>query len=137
MARICSDANIPIALDEELIGIDVKEGTKLLSLIKPAYIILKPNLIGGLEASDAWIKYAMDSNIGWWATSALESNIGLNAIAQWVSKYEPVIPQGLGTGSLYSNNINSPLEVQGGNLRYNRSLSWEKISPERNLPDGT
>lgn len=132
MARICRESPIPIALDEELIGVDVSEkGGKLLQTIRPAYIILKPNLIGGLTNADTWVQLAMANGIGWWATSALETNIGLNAIAQWVAKYHVNIPQGLGTGGLYRNNIASPLVAEAGKLHYRKHKPWEKISPER------
>lgn len=125
MHELCLQTPISIALDEELIGEDVtKDGDALLKFMKPQFIILKPTLIGGFEAADQWIKYAQKYDIGWWATSALESNIGLNAIAQWCSTYETDLPQGLGTGSLYSNNIISPLNVQNGYLHYNKKASW-------------
>ena len=122
MARLCRESKIDIALDEELIG--ATEPEAMLKFIQPQYIILKPNLIGGLSASDRWIALAKKHAIGWWATSALESNIGLNAIAQWVSKYNTFMPQGLGTGSLYSNNIGSPLQVVNQSLVYRGS--WDK-----------
>ncbi|MFT5725299.1 MAG: O-succinylbenzoate synthase [Bacteroidia bacterium] len=125
MARLCRSSKIDVALDEELIGVDVfKDGQQLLSFIKPTYIILKPNLIGGFTKADAWIKLCRQANVGWWATSALESNIGLNAIAQWVSQYDTDMPQGLGTGSLYSNNIPSPLEIVNQSLVYGKS-KWK------------
>jgi len=114
MAFLCSTSPIPIALDEELIGFHSDEYKhQLLETIHPSYIILKPSLCGGFRQADQWIKLATDAGISWWATSALESNIGLNAIAQWVSTYNPVIPQGLGTGALYTNNFPSPLQLEG------------------------
>jgi len=117
MANICELSPIPIALDEELIGYN-GDGVKaeMLDTIKPSYIILKPSLCGGFEEADRWIALSKERGIGWWASSALESNIGLNAIAQWVSKYEPAIPQGLGTGALYVDNFPSPLCLQGDQL---------------------
>jgi len=126
MARLCEDTPLPIALDEELIGIfTAEEKDKLLVTIKPQYIILKPSLIGGFRGSDMWIQFAEKYNAGWWLTSALESNIGLNAISQYtVTKYSK-LPQGLGTGSLYTNNIESPLEVLNGALHYNPSKEWK------------
>lgn len=128
MARICAASPIPIALDEELIGItDDETRRRMLDIIRPAYIILKPTLTGGFAASDAWIRHAMDRGIGWWATSALESNIGLNAIAQWVSTYDTSMPQGLGTGQLYHNNIPSPLTLTGERLHYDITKPWGKI----------
>jgi L-alanine-DL-glutamate epimerase-like enolase superfamily enzyme len=119
MARLCREAAIDIALDEELIGRDVhSEGESMLDELKPAYIILKPNLIGGFGYSDAWIKLAESKSIGWWATSALESNLGLSAIAQWVAKYPIKMPQGLGTGSLYENNVEVPIAVEAPYVKY-------------------
>lgn len=126
MAEICSRSPIPIALDEELIGIkSEKIKCHLLDTIKPDYIILKPSLCGGFSEADRWITAARERNIGWWATSALESNIGLNAIARWVSKYSPVLPQGLGTGSLYTNNIASPWLVEDAQLKYDSNQKWQ------------
>lgn len=128
MQELCAKTPIDIALDEELIGVDVVyDGLALLKKIKPQYIILKPTLIGGFANADTWIKHAQQHAIGWWATSALESNIGLNAIAQWCSTYQNPLPQGLGTGSLYTNNIQSPLVVDGGHLVYHQGLSWQTI----------
>jgi o-succinylbenzoate synthase len=125
MQELCAKTPIHIALDEELIGIDVvNDGLALLKKIKPQYIILKPTLIGGFGNSDTWIKHARQKNIGWWATSALESNIGLNAIAQWCSTYENPLPQGLGTGALYTNNIQSPLVISKGKLQLDSDHSW-------------
>jgi o-succinylbenzoate synthase len=126
MQELCAKTPIPIALDEELIGIDVlADGQRLLQHIKPQHIILKPTLLGGLKNSDAWVKLAQHNNIGWWATSALESNIGLNAIAQWTATKNLQVPHGLGTGSLYSNNIPSPLVVSNGQLVYDGSKGWD------------
>jgi o-succinylbenzoate synthase len=126
MASLCANSPIPIALDEELIRIiDSGDKAQMLSFIRPQYIILKPSLIGGVASADEWISIAEKSNIGWWATSALESNIGLNAIAQWVSNKKTTMPQGLGTGKLFTNNIDSPLEIQNGSLVYNKNISWE------------
>lgn len=119
MARLCRLSPIPIALDEELIGFHSDDfKTRLLDTISPSYIILKPSLCGGFEESDRWIELAENRNIGWWATSALESNIGLNAIAQWVACYNPTMPQGLGTGALYTNNFPSPLQLEGDNMYF-------------------
>jgi o-succinylbenzoate synthase len=125
MANLCSSTPIPVALDEELIGIFPKENKKeLLQTIKPQYLILKPSLLGGFKASEEWITLAGEMNIGWWATSALESNIGLNAISQWVFTKNVSIPQGLGTGMLYSNNIDSPLTLVGEKLFYDVNKKW-------------
>jgi len=113
MAELCAKTPIPIALDEELIGIiDPEEKKKLLEKIKPQYIILKPALVGGFSGSDEWISFAENQNIGWWITSALESNIGLNAIAQYTFTKKNPMPQGLGTGALFVNNFESDLELR-------------------------
>ena len=120
MAGLCRHTPVPIALDEELIGFhDDVEKTRMLDAIRPHYIILKPSLCGGFSEADRWIRLAENRGIGWWATSALESNVGLNAIAQWVSAYDPVMPQGLGTGALYTNNFPSPLRLEGDRMFFN------------------
>jgi o-succinylbenzoate synthase len=125
MAELCKNSPIPIALDEELIGIHALEKKmEMLDEIAPAFIILKPSLVGAFSGCDEWISLAEERNIDWWATSALESNIGLNAIAQWTSTKNPSLPQGLGTGSLFLNNIASPLEVEKGFLRYRTDGTW-------------
>jgi o-succinylbenzoate synthase len=130
MQELCAKTRIPIALDEELIGLDVvNDGNALLKYIKPHYIIIKPTLIGGFANANAWVKHAQLNNIGWWATSALESNIGLNAIAQWCSTYKNDLPQGLGTGALYTNNIESPLSILDGELLYNVNKFWQTPFP--------
>ncbi len=125
MARLCEDTPLPIALDEELIGIfDVTKKRDLLLTVNPQYIILKPSLVGGIAGSNEWIELSNEQNIGWWITSALESNIGLNAIAQYTYNLNVSLPQGLGTGSLFTNNMESPLEVINGSLQYNTSKKW-------------
>lgn len=125
MKFLCQNSPIPIALDEELIGIrSVTEKQRLLQIIAPQFIILKPSLLGGFKASEAWIKWAEELNIGWWVTSALESNIGLNAIAQWTYVLNNGIPQGLGTGKLYTNNFHSPLDIKNGHLIYGEEYNW-------------
>jgi len=125
MARLCENTLLDIALDEELIGVfDVTKKQELLQTINPQYIILKPSLIGGINGSTEWINLAKKQNINWWITSALESNVGLNAIAQWTYTLENNMPQGLGTGSLYANNFLSPLQVENGTLRYNDNIAW-------------
>ncbi len=122
MAAICKASPIPVALDEELIGVNsLADKEKLVSTIKPQYLILKPSLLGGFAASHEWIDIANKHNIKWWVTSALESNIGLNAIAQWVYTLKNELPQGLGTGQLYTNNIPSPLAVCESKLWYTNS----------------
>lgn len=126
MADLCSKTPIPIALDEELIGVfNVTNKQKLVQTINPQYIILKPSLVGGFKGSEEWIELAGKQQIGWWITSALESNVGLNAIAQWTYTLNNKMPQGLGTGSLFTNNIESPLEVKNGYLRYNNTKNWK------------
>lgn len=113
MARLTARTPLPIALDEELIGHNTPEiKQELLSAIRPQYIILKPSLHGGICGSNEWIAEAEKQNIGWWVTSALESNIGLNAIAQWCATLHNALPQGLGTGQLFTDNIDLPLEIR-------------------------
>jgi o-succinylbenzoate synthase len=125
IASLCEKTPLPIALDEELIGVfSVTKKQELLQTIQPQYIILKPSLVGGFGGSEEWIQLSEKQNIGWWITSALESNIGLNAIAQWTHTLQSQMPQGLGTGSLFTNNFESPLEVKNGNLQYNPSKKW-------------
>lgn len=125
MEELCNLTPFSIALDEELIGIfSIENKVALLQKIKPQYIILKPSLVGGFRGTKEWIDIAEKNNIGWWITSALESNIGLNAIAQWTYLQNNPMPQGLGTGALYTNNFDSPLEVKNGKLIYNAQLKW-------------
>lgn len=125
MARLCESTPTPIALDEDLIGIyPFKKKKELIETIHPQFLILKPGLLGGFKASDEWIKLAEKNGVGFWATSALESNIGLNAIAQWVFTKQPKTHQGLGTGLLFSNNIDSPLNLQGEQLFYDANKEW-------------
>lgn len=117
MARICNESPIPIALDEELIGVnDRDEKIALLDTIRPQFLVLKPSLHGGFAGCDEWIELAEQRSIGWWITSYLESNIGLNAIAQWTFTKRVKMHQGLGTGQLYTNNLDSPLEMRGEQL---------------------
>ncbi len=126
MARLCEETPLPIALDEELIGVfSSEEKENCISIIQPQYIILKPSLVGGFQGSNEWIQIASNHNAGNWITSALESNIGLNAIAQWTYTLNNPLPQGLGTGSLFTNNIESPLEVTNGSLGYNMNKHWD------------
>ena len=126
MHQLCVNSPIPIALDEELIGvIDTKDRKSLLDAIMPQYLILKPSLLGGFKSCEEWIRLAEDRSIGWWVTSALESNIGLNAIAQWTFSLGVNNHQGLGTGGLFTNNFESPLEVRQGYLTYNSNQNWE------------
>ena len=120
MAQLCRETPLPIALDEELIGVNVRSMKEaLLDTIRPQYIILKPSLHGGIYGCNEWIQLASQRGIGSWITSALESNIGLNAIAHYAAKvYGPNVemPQGLGTGQLFTDNIPMPLEIRGDKL---------------------
>lgn len=130
MAMLCEQTPLPIALDEELIGlIEPEQQKQMLEFIKPQYIILKPSLIGGFKASDQWIKLAEKNAVGWWITSALESNIGLNAIAQYTFTKNSKLPQGLGTGGLFSNNFKSPLVVKNGKLNHVNDQEWDVNLP--------
>ena len=117
MRRICALSPIDIALDEELIGFtSTEEKTRMLDAVSPRYIILKPSLCGGFREAEEWISLAVERGIGWWATSALESNIGLEALGRWTASLQPTMPQGLGTGNLYTNNTPSRLEMRGERL---------------------
>jgi o-succinylbenzoate synthase len=125
MALLCEQTPLDIALDEELIGVfSVSQRKQLLQTIKPQYIILKPSLIGGFHNANNWIMLAKQNTIDWWITSALESNVGLNAIAQWTYTLKNTLPQGLGTGSLFTNNFDSPLIVKNGTLHYDLNQQW-------------
>jgi o-succinylbenzoate synthase len=128
MATLCNQSPIPIVLDEELIGVTSEDKEFILAKIKPAYIILKPSLIGGFRQSEEWIRLAEKHDIAWWVTSALEANIGLNAIAQWTFTLNSMLPQGLGTGQLYHNNIPSPLAIESANLFYKPKNNWDLSS---------
>ena len=126
MADLCKTTPIPIALDEELIGVfSLEEKEALLQKIKPQYLILKPSFIGGFRGTKEWISLAEKHQIGWWITSALESNIGLNAIAQFTFLQHNLMPQGLGTGALYTNNFDCPLQVSQGQLWYKKDADWD------------
>ena len=126
MTKLCKETPLPIALDEELIGVfSVTKKEKLIQTIQPQYIILKPSLIGGFKGTQDWIDLAEKYDVGWWITSALESNVGLNAIAQFTYTKQTQMPQGLGTGSLYTNNIQSPLAVKGEKLTYQSQETWD------------
>ena len=125
MAELCQHTPVPIALDEELIGqMEYVHKYRLLKKIHPQYIILKPTLLGGLRHCNEWIELAGRLNIDWWITSALESNIGLNAIAQYTAQFKNPLPHGLGTGQLYHNNIGSPLQIIHGHLHYAPNEGW-------------
>ena len=127
LAALCRTSPVPVALDEELIGItDYASQEALLDAVRPAYIVLKPTLLGGHAATRRWIALAESRGIGWWMTSALESNVGLNAVAQLTAEYDVGgFAQGLGTGQLYHNNIAAPLHIQRGKLHFHPAESWE------------
>ncbi len=126
LPELCRTSPIPVALDEELIGVSTRAlKEQLLDRCKPPYIILKPTLHGGLHACAEWIEIAQSRNIGWWLTSALESNVGLNAIAQFASNYSLDKPQGLGTGTLYDDNFEAPLKVDKGLLVHDPRQEWQ------------
>lgn len=137
MEIICRESPVPIALDEELIGVPIDARLSLLTRLKPKSIVLKPSLMGGLLSTAEWVQLADQLGISWWVTSALESNIGLNAIAQLTAQYPITIPQGLGTGSLYTNNIESPLQVNAGNIAYNLLVDWDlsQLFPSENTEE--
>jgi len=117
MKALCAKTPVPIALDEELIGVkQYAEKEDLLKTIKPQYIILKPSLIGGIKSCNEWIKIAEENNIGWWATSALEGNVGLSAIAQFAYQTGNQMPQGLGTGQLFESNFETPITLEGNTV---------------------
>lgn len=124
MAALCEKSPLPIALDEELIGVHDSVKVDLLDVIQPQFIILKPSLLGGFKKSEIWIEHAEEKGIGWWITSALESNVGLNAIAQWTATLNSTMPQGLGTGQIYSNNIYSPLQIVQDRLGFSTKEPW-------------
>ena len=125
MALLCEKSPLDIALDEELIGVfSTQKKEQLLKHINPQYIILKPSFIGGFKGSDSWIEISQANDVGWWITSALESNVGLNAISQYTFTKNSTLHQGLGTGGLYTNNISSPLQITKGALFYKPSKRW-------------
>ncbi len=129
MAELCRKSPVPVALDEELIGpLNRDQKAALLDTIQPRYIVLKPTLLGGFHETEEWIELGESKNTGWWITSALESNIGLNAIAQYTGQKEIQMEQGLGTGQLYTNNIPSPLEIKNGSLIYDKTIKWDLTS---------
>lgn len=126
MAKLCQQSPLPIALDEELIGlVKPEERAALLDSVPAQYIIIKPSFLGGFAASEAWIEAAEKRGMGWWVTSALESNYGLSAIAQWNYTLYGHLASGLGTGSLYTNNFESPLYLQGGTIAYEPKADWK------------
>jgi len=126
LAELCKNSPIPVALDEELLGVNSRaDRQQLLERIKPQFLVLKPTLQGGLYGCAEWIELANQHNVGWWITSSMESNVGLNALSQFASQYSLDIPQGLGTGGIFKDNIPSPLEVHRGTLRWNSQENWD------------
>lgn len=126
MAELCERSPVPIALDEDLIGLNTDDArADLLTHVNPRYIVIKPSLVGGWAAAQEWIALAQARGIGWWITSALESSIGLNAIAQWAATLDPTLPQGLGTGQVYTDNVPAPLQVERGALWYRPEGEWD------------
>lgn len=126
MAELCADTPIPIVLDEDLIGLNTRDAKEdLLDNVKPQYIVIKPSLVGGWAATQEWIDLAKARGIDWWITSALESSIGLNAIAQYTATLNVTMAQGLGTGKVYANNIPSPLFAEQGFLKYRPEEAWD------------
>tara|TARA_B110000285_G_C15125025_1_gene619594 strand:- start:1607 stop:2701 length:1095 start_codon:yes stop_codon:yes gene_type:complete len=128
LAKLCAESPLPIALDESLIGVFGEERHRLLEALQPQFLVLKPSLIGGLAAAGEWLTLAESLGVNWWATSALESNVGLNAIAQWTAGQlehaTSPLPQGLGTGGLFTNNVDSPLVIEGEYLSIKPSTPW-------------
>lgn len=124
LAEVIVHSPIPIALDEELIGVSSKRMSELLEQLKPHYIVLKPMLHGGFSNCDHWIEEAERHGVRWWATSYLESNVGLHALGQWLLKHDVSLPQGLGTGGIYTTNIEASMNVQSGHLVYDSTQNW-------------
>lgn len=128
MAFLCHVSPLPIALDEELIGkVTTEQRMATLDVIKPAYIILKPALCGGFSGANEWISLAGEREIGWWVTSALESNVGLNAIAQWTGFIKAEGPQGLGTGGVFTDNFVTPVSLERDRLKYNPQIQLDYL----------
>ena len=127
MGALCRDSPVPVALDEELIGVTAPDAQEaLLDAVRPAFVVLKPTLLGGHAATRRWIALAQERGIGWWLTSALESNVGLNAVAQLTGEYDVAgFAQGLGTGQLYHNNVGAPLHIRQGRLHFDPAGAWD------------
>lgn len=126
MRFLCDVSPLPIALDEEQIGkFTRQQKEEMLDAIRPAYIVIKPTLTGGFSGAEEWIELARERGIGWWITSSLESNIGLNALAQWVATLDTDMPQGLGTGALFTNNAEAPIYLEGDRLKYDPARSYD------------
>lgn len=136
MAEVSEKSPVPVALDEELIGITSHaEMQKLVEIIRPGYLILKPSLHGGFAGCERWIAEAEKAGAGWWVTSALESNVGLNALAQWTFQLNAKGEQGLGTGQLYTNNVDSPLEIDGEKLWFRPEKKWDLENLTKDEPE--
>ena len=128
MADLCKNSPVPLALDEELIGVTGSRKKELVETIRPAYLVIKPSLHGGIRGMEEWIALADAVGVGHWVTSALESNIGLNAIAQWLGREDPVLPQGLGTGQLFADNCElMPAVLRGA------AMHCDPAAPEPDL----
>jgi len=128
LSILCETSPVSVALDEELIPlVEEQDRTRMLDMVKPQYLVLKPSLLGGFTESEKWIQLANKRNIGWWITSALEPNVGLNAISQWTAKLNPKGFQGLGTGRLFKNNIPSPLKAMSGKLLADSGPIWNDV----------
>jgi O-succinylbenzoate synthase len=132
LAEVCRHSPVPVALDEELIGLtDPTAQARLLEAVRPPYLVLKPTLLGGHAATQRWIALAETHGLGWWMTSALESNIGLNAVAQLTGEYDVAgFAQGLGTGQLYHNNVAAPLRIEQGQLHYDAAGHWGSLTED-------
>lgn len=134
LARICRESPLPVALDEELIRVTgADDRRRLLEEVRPAHVVIKPGLHGGFAGAAEWISEAKRIGAGWWITSALESNIGLNAIAQWTARFAPAAHQGLGTGALFTENFGKGIRVERGRLHFDpkaaqRSFTREALS---------
>jgi o-succinylbenzoate synthase len=127
MEELCRKSPIPIAFDEELIGkYTADDKSRMLDHLRPQFIVLKPTLHGGLRGCSEWISLAEARQVGWWITSSLESSIGLNAICQFTANYPIALHQGLGTGMIYDDNFESPLEVKQGHIFYNPKSAWDQ-----------
>ncbi len=126
MEELCATSPLPIALDEDLIGLNTRDAkADLLDAVRPRYIVIKPSMVGGWASAEEWIALARSRSIGWWITSALESSIGLNAVAQWTATLDVDRAQGLGTGGVYVDNIPAPLEAVRGELRFRPEREWD------------
>jgi O-succinylbenzoate synthase len=127
LPELCATSPIPVALDEELINVAPADRRTLLERTNPRFLVLKPTIHGAFSGVNDWISLAQSLGIGWWITSALESNIGLNALAQFTAQFSPDLPQGLGTGQIYEDNFEAPLAISGQNLVFNPRETWAAL----------